>query len=123
MAFLKKWLPALIIMGFIFYLSALPGTAVDSMGLGKESYHINGHFLMFFLLCLSFFRATGSSFSSVVLSILYGVSDEFHQVFTPGRSAGPFDVLVDSLGALLAGLFLWKLYPNLYSKLKLLRKK
>jgi len=35
---------------------------------------------------------------------LYGVTDEFHQAFTPGRSPDVFDVLADLVGGLLGGL-------------------
>lgn len=37
---------------------------------------------------------------AVMLSFLYAVSDEIHQVFVPGRSGEVGDVLLDSLGAL-----------------------
>lgn len=114
----RNWLPAILIMGFIYYLSALPGPTVDGLGLGKESYHINGHFLLYFFLCFTFFKGTKHAVLSVVLSILYGVLDELHQVFVPGRSAGFFDVFVDSVGVLLAGVILWKFYYNLPKKLR-----
>lgn len=35
-----------------------------------------------------------------LLVTLYAVTDEVHQMFLPGRSAQPADVLLDSLGAL-----------------------
>ena len=39
---------------------------------------------------------------------LYGLSDEFHQSFVPGRSSDSLDLLADSLGAFCGGLFaLW----------------
>ena len=34
--------------------------------------------------------------------VLWGISDEFHQSFVPGRDASPWDVLADSIGFLLA---------------------
>lgn len=40
-----------------------------------------------------------------VLAVLYGITDEFHQSFTPGRSASAVDLLVDLLSAL-CGLYL-----------------
>ena len=36
---------------------------------------------------------------SIALATLYGLSDEFHQSFVPGRDASAFDVLVDIAGA------------------------
>ncbi len=35
---------------------------------------------------------------------LYGVSDELHQLFVPGRQADPMDLLADALGALAGAL-------------------
>ncbi|PTY03231.1 VanZ family protein [Opitutaceae bacterium EW11] len=39
---------------------------------------------------------------AVLLASAYGVSDEFHQSFTPGRSVDFFDWLSDTCGAALA---------------------
>ena len=38
----------------------------------------------------------------LLLAVLYGVSDELHQSFVPGREPSAADILVDGLGALLA---------------------
>lgn len=43
---------------------------------------------------------------TVVFCLLYGVSDEFHQAFVPGRTASALDLLGDVLGATLA-VTLW----------------
>lgn len=40
-----------------------------------------------------------------IISALYAASDEFHQLFVPGRAGRVSDVLIDSLGALLGVLF------------------
>ena len=42
------------------------------------------------------------------LTILYAVSDEWHQAFTPGRSPSSLDVIIDGTGGLI-GLALWAL--------------
>jgi VanZ family protein len=39
---------------------------------------------------------------AVGLASLYGVSDEVHQAFVPGRNADVFDWVADTTGALLA---------------------
>ena len=36
---------------------------------------------------------------AILFSALYACTDEFHQLFVPGRTGQPFDVLVDTLGA------------------------
>ncbi|MCM1985297.1 VanZ family protein [Lyngbya confervoides BDU141951] len=40
-------------------------------------------------------------------SILYAISDEFHQSFVPGRTAQGLDVLIDSFGASTVVLLLY----------------
>lgn len=37
--------------------------------------------------------------SAVVLAVLLGIADEFHQSFIPGRDATVHDVLADAVGA------------------------
>jgi VanZ family protein len=44
---------------------------------------------------------------AIVLAIAYGVSDEFHQRFVPGRSSDVYDVLADAEGAAAAALGAW----------------
>lgn len=39
---------------------------------------------------------------TVVLVTIYGVSDEFHQSFVPGRTPDVFDVVADACGAIAA---------------------
>ena len=34
-------------------------------------------------------------------ALLYGVTDEFHQLFVPGRSADVYDVVADGIGGLI----------------------
>ena len=47
--------------------------------------------------------------SAEFICILYAASDEIHQFFVPGRTASVYDVLLDSLGALLT-IILWFAY-------------
>jgi len=49
-------------------------------------------------------RVLGVTF---LVPLLYGVSDEFHQHFVPGRSVDPYDVLADGTGALAVIALLW----------------
>lgn len=44
------------------------------------------------------------------LALLYGVSDEWHQHFVPGRHADPWDLVMDGIGsaAVLAALVVWR---------------
>lgn len=101
----------------IFGVSSLEGGLINEVGLGKESIQINGHFVLFTLLCLTYYKALKNSFQAFLLTIVYAFSDELHQVFVAGRSASMFDIFVDTCGALLAVIIVWKLKPLLPKKL------
>ena len=100
---------ALFQAGFIFLMSSL-----KSPGIPGSSYLSNlCHAPVFGVLAVLVALALGPrqfrfQLLALLLTILYGVSDEIHQSFTPGRSPDPLDVSVDALGALFA-LFLLRL--------------
>jgi len=50
-----------------------------------------------------------------VFSFIYSLSDEFHQMFVPGRSAESFDIMMDNLGIIL-GIFVAILIKQLFIK-------
>ena len=114
----KIWIPALFMMLVIFTASSIPGQNIDSAGLNNERLQISGHFIFFVLLCFSYFKATKNIFYSVLLTVLYAIFDEIHQMFTPLRSSSLFDIGVDTLGALISAGILWKLQHILPKKLK-----
>ena len=49
---------------------------------------------------------------SYLISVLYAVSDEIHQLFVPGRSCELRDVFIDSLGVLTALIILFIIYVS-----------
>lgn len=116
--FISRWAPAIAVMLAIFILSSTTGKTINDAGLGKESYHVSGHFLMFFVLCIAFYKATKNIVLSIVLSIVFACTDEYHQLYTLGRSASYKDIATDSLAALVAGGLVWKLSQKLPAKLK-----
>jgi VanZ family protein len=46
-------------------------------------------------------------FLLTALVTAYGITDEFHQLFVPGRFASGWDILADSAGGFLAALLLF----------------
>ena len=48
---------------------------------------------------------------SFIISFLYAVSDEIHQIFVPGRAGQVMDVVIDSLG----GIIGIAIYASVYS--------
>ena len=45
---------------------------------------------------------------ALILTCSYGIIDEFHQSFVPGRYASVLDVLLNVLGALLGAAIYWR---------------
>ena len=105
---MKFQLPALIWMGVIFGLSSVPGSSLSPMEFPDA--HLIAHSLLFGMLYYLVYRAFKyqsysrflSEFSllvSLLLVMLYGASDEYHQSFTPGRSEELKDFMIDVVAA------------------------
>ena len=116
----KIWAPPVIWAVLIFFLSSLtvaPSSKILWQDfLIKKSAHIVEYAILTILLYRGF-RLSGydtkrSAILSILIGIAYGVSDEIHQSFTPGRQPRVYDVIFDTIGALLAILILWKLLPR-----------
>lgn len=112
---LVRWLPALLWMGLIFYLSAqpdLPHHPEDIVDLViKKAGHMAEYGILAGLVWWAWPRSDERGrqrvFSSTfILSGLYAISDEVHQFFVPGRNGQLLDVGFDLLGAVLALLFI-----------------
>jgi len=108
---LKRWLPALVIMIIIFVISGTPSARIPNLGLMDTLYKKIGHMTGYFLLHLAFKRGLSSLQSRGIwvalgLSLIYAISDELHQLFIPGRNASMIDVCIDVSGAVL-GLILY----------------
>jgi VanZ family protein len=44
---------------------------------------------------------------AILISSLYGVSDEYHQVFVPGRTFDVLDMLADAIGSVAGASAVW----------------
>jgi len=103
--FLWAWGPALIWMAVTFYLSHQSGIAIP---LGAPDYmaHGVGYAGLGALLMRALAGGRLSAMSwrwvlvATLLGGLYGVSDEFHQSFVPGRYPSLSDVVADTVGSL-----------------------
>lgn len=76
-----------------------------------------GHFTEYAILALLAARAFRTSsrellrnrwfWASLLLIVVYSLSDEFHQSFYPSRTASIYDSMIDSFGGLVALTILW----------------
>jgi VanZ family protein len=110
--FLIFRLPLLLYLALIFYMSSGP---VSSPFLKRFSDYIL-HMTEYCGLYLLMFRALhegwhprprrGGYWLAMILTVLYGISDELHQSFVPTRDCSVLDVLSDSVGAVVGILAL-----------------
>ncbi len=91
----------------IYYLSDQPGLDIPlAFPLQDKLMHLLAYGILGFL-ALGTQRPRASGYrvqdywKITALTILYGVLDEFHQSFVPGRDADVLDVLADASGGLL----------------------
>jgi VanZ family protein len=108
------WLPVLGCMAVIFWASCVPGSNIPAVfPLQDIAFHLFGYGLMafFFSRGLKHTRVDISPVKliifTVVFGLLYGISDEFHQSFVPNRTAGAFDVFIDTIGSLTGSLIFY----------------
>ena len=102
-----RWVSVVAWMGLIFTLSA-QSTLPDLTRGRPDLQDIVGHFTVYAILALLgrwALRGSGvrhATLWALALTVLYGVSDEYHQSFVPGRYPDPFDLATDAVGAAVA---------------------
>jgi VanZ family protein len=106
------WGPVVLWAGIIFSASAQPDVSLPS-GLSDKYTHI----LAYAPLGVLFFRAIAgglpvrltlsTALLGVALTTAYGITDELHQLFVPGRSADWRDVVADAIGGVVAAVVCW----------------
>lgn len=95
------WIGAAAWAALLFGLSALPAGATPSAPISFPGDDKVVHAALYAVLGGLLRLAIGRSGPAVALAAAYGVTDEVHQAFVPGRDASVFDWLADLLGAAL----------------------
>lgn len=110
--FLKFWFPVIIYAIIIFWVSSQQqpfGVEIEIVGLDKI-LHIIEYAILGFLLARAF---AGSSekisirdlvLITFIIGTLYGLTDEFHQHFTPGRVVSILDLISDAISSFLGAV-------------------
>jgi len=102
-------------MCLIFYLSSLSGHEV-SQPFPLKPIPLIGHIVLFSGLAVFLLLAIRAWNSEINLrwvitvamfSSLFGISDEYHQSFVPGRHASIADALIDSISSTVTATSLW----------------
>lgn len=109
--FFVRVVPMLLVMGTIFFVSHQPGSSLHLPpfpGMDKMC-----HLAIYGLLALTvvWWLGVGTgqgegahlapvALKTVLFCLVYGLTDEFHQSFIPGRSVSALDLLADTGGAI-----------------------
>ncbi|MBI5778600.1 MAG: VanZ family protein [Planctomycetes bacterium] len=111
----KYWLPVYVYAFAIFLSSHQARLEMPIRIIGIDKIV---HFIAYGVLAGLTYRACRKSqkmvvfrkayFISMVCSILYGFSDEFHQFYIPGRQTSEWDFIADALGAIVAIVIILK---------------
>lgn len=123
-----SWVLVAAMLCFIFFMSAHTSSGLDDdlgffslvyrdlqavqaqvLGQGVDVLHPIAHFCEYTLLgalLANALRASGvrrgrAWLVAILLASAYGVTDEFHQLFVPGRACDPADWVVDTCGGAL----------------------
>lgn len=101
---MSLWLPVIAYMAMLFGLSSLSTLPSPPGDLSAYDVHIAAYAGLGAVTA----RATGKGLrnvswravlAAIVISSLYGVTDEYHQRFVPGRSFDVLDMLADAIGS------------------------
>jgi VanZ family protein len=109
---LLLWAPVAAYMAIIFALSSGPSLPLPRLTTDKMA-HAGVYGGLAILLVRAFAagwprRITArAALLAAAVTIAYGISDEWHQLFVPGRTADRADVLADAIGALVGTGVCW----------------
>lgn len=109
------WVPTVLWMGVIFFMSTLPESATPGRDILPDKVcHAGEYFILAFLILFALQRTTRARFSSsfwITLAwvVVYGLSDEIHQLYVPTRQFEVGDLIADVCGVVVLFFILWVL--------------
>jgi VanZ family protein len=103
---LGRWLAVVAYAGLIFYFSSRPASGLPRFWFMRydKVLHAGEYFWLGALIAIAL-RGSGMRLSracllAVALAVAYGISDEYHQTFVPGRQGNDLgDLTADTVGA------------------------
>ena len=114
---IKVWAPVAAWAVIIFLFSSLSVTPTTEIYWQDFVVKKTAHVIEYGIFAVLLYRALRSEgvekinagLAAILVSVIYGASDEFHQGFTPGREPRVRDVVFDTIGAI-AGIYICKKY-------------
>lgn len=114
--FLIAWLPPFFLMAALFYSSSqhavelAPTLTTDFVA--HKSIHVVIYAALYFLVFrgfyLSYKKKNVNDFLlwALVVTMVYAISDEFHQTFVPTRTGTVRDIFIDATGVLIMYIYI-----------------
>jgi VanZ family protein len=109
---LGLWGPVVLYMAVIFHASSQTDVPLPP-GLGDKPTHSIAYTLLGVLVVRALAGGLGAPIAAstallgIIITTAYGVSDEIHQMFVPGRFADLADVAADAVGASIGAAVCW----------------
>jgi VanZ family protein len=110
----KYKIPAILYSVLIFGISSIPQTKLPRLDI--LNFDKLNHLIEYTFYAMTLFLAFSNAKSekiikyagllTILTGLLFGITDEIHQIFVPGREFSMFDYAADTLGILL-GVFIY----------------
>ena len=106
-SWLRLWGPAIAWAALLFTLSSFSTLPSPPSGITDKHEHVIGYGVLSACVLRGLSGAAlsgvtgGTAAGAALIAATYGVTDEFHQSFVPGRDADPADLIKDLGGAIL----------------------
>jgi VanZ family protein len=129
MKFFTYWIPVVVWMTIIFFLSSRESVLVSDQQTVNFIFFKTLHVIEYFLLYVIIFRGFKNTvrmqkenmfWAALIITVLYAATDELHQQFVPTREGKVRDVIIDAFGASLAWYSIQQLLPKAPKKLRAL---
>ena len=119
---LWRWSTVILWMGLIFALSSISSIETRLEPTYDFTLKKLAHVTVYGILTIFLFRALQihikrkgyALLTTVLVTVLYACSDEWHQTFVPGREGTLRDVVIDAVGA--ASMSIWLSRESLYRR-------
>jgi VanZ family protein len=101
------WLPVIAYMAMLFGFSSLSALPPPPGHISFYEVHAGAYAILGLLSSRALARGRlrnvtrNVTLGAIAISSLYGVSDEYHQRFVPGREFDTFDMLADAIGSVI----------------------
>ncbi len=100
-----SWIITLCYMGLIFFLSSRNDIDIPGLMIGFDKVlHTSAYMVLAFLSYISISKSGIKKYifiTAFLFTSIYGITDEFHQSFVPGRDSSIGDLIADFSGALI----------------------